>query len=110
MSTTYTHERQFSRVDDRGLLPFPTRCPSWCAIGNGTGRESFHRDYEPTATLPQSRVHEGPTFGAVTITARESMDAPGILCISADVNAVDADLRQVTADALAAADWIGAQS
>jgi hypothetical protein len=98
-------------VDDRDIKPFPTPCPPWCAVATGRSEFPRHLEYEADDELnwPQERIHEGPTFGAIKVTARERLLAPGVLLFQSEISRRAADdLRELAADALAAAEWIEA--
>lgn len=98
-------------VAERDLKPFPTDCPPWCTVGEPGNRHARHLEYEATDRRPQERVHDGPKFGDVSTEARESLDAPGVLRITASsapsAYGMDSEaLRRLAADAVAAALWI----
>ena len=87
-------------------------CPSWCTLTLG-------HDWDSTDDHGTSRGHEGPRFGPfISVGAREYSHAPGNLeldvHIYSDMEAqlagqVDpATLRQLSRDALAAAEWLEA--
>ena len=99
-------------IDDRDIKPFPNPCPPWCAVATGQSEFPRHREYEANLKFgwPQERIHEGPTFGAIAVTARERLLAPGDLLFQSEISRRDSDdLRQLAADATAAAEWIEAQ-
>lgn len=114
-SVRYTHDHQFGSFEERDLEPFPTPCPSWCTVADGTSKVPYHRDYEPLMGKPQTRDHTAPDFGAIDVHGSESLSSPGEVAIRWAVKMTRyprdvAGLRALAADALAAADWIEAQA
>lgn len=118
MTTTttrrFTHDQQFG-TDPGNLAPFPTQCPPWCTVGDGSSHYAFHLDYEADDRRPQERHHTAPSFGHVEIFGIETLADPGVVKLRTSFSVSQyardaAGLRTLAADAIAAAEWMEAHA
>jgi hypothetical protein len=102
--TTTTDTKRHPR-DDRSQ---PDSCPSWCTDVEGHDAGQLQPG--------NGRVHLGPEFGPFRIFGYED-GGTGVLEVlahisdsrEARVDLTPAELRQLAADAIAAAEWLEAQ-
>lgn len=98
---------------DTALIPDTGPCPPWCSLPAGHGWDciEFREGVE-------SRVHQGLTFGSVLIESVELSDAVGAHRPVANFDGEKmgrqewdaADLRRLSVDCLAAAEYLDSHS
>lgn len=96
----------------RTAVPFTTACPDWCRL-----KPEHPADSIETASGRESRIHGGPTFGRfIDVDGKEFADRQGDVALFGGVCDIEpikfsaAELRQLAADAIAAAEWIEARA